>query len=609
MYLFFRLQILFVLLSVTIISNAKTHTLFKSGKTDYVILISNNASVSEMYAASELQYWLKEISGITFPIVNDSHSPRGKKIIVGYNPKYLKSLKIQKPDDTDQGFVYGNNGDDIFIFGGSNIGTLYGVYSFLENELSCRWYTKDVALAPKKEKWSFSELYDKETPAFDYRNVLYYDAYDVEWSHRNKTNGRINSKKTKFGTFYSTNFAIWGTHTFKILLPPEQFFDSHPEFFSLRDGRRTIDQLCLTNPMVLRLCKEKLREIMRTNPNYRIFSVTQNDNLKTCQCNKCKEFTNKYGGESGLMIWFVNQIATSLESEFPDKYILTFAYSYTRNAPQNIVPKNNIIIRLCSDNCCESHPINLCNNNVSFIKDLSQWSNLTSNIFIWDYVVSFKQYLLPFPNIRILQSNIQTYRKYGIRGTMNEGVYNTTGGDFSELRAYLLAKLLWNPDINVDTVIDDFMRGYYQSSSYYMKLYFDKVQSLASDNDHITHVVTDRNKVYSSDFIKTSMSLLEKAEISANSQDVLERVQRQKMVIAYIHCKKNPELALQDGSYDLVMTMTKKIGIKKFAESGNNKSIDEFVSKMENVKKSIENKYSKEYLEYKLSKFLENILK
>lgn len=600
-----RLHILLLFLNFNFISNA--HTLFNSGKTEYVILVSNDASISEKYAASELQYWLKEISGVTFPIVNDSRLVKKKRIIVGYIPEILKYHKKHRPVDADQGFEYGNLGDDIYIIGGKDNGTLYGVYSFLENELSCRWYTKDVSLAPKRAKWSFTELYDKEIPAFEYRNVYYYDALNTDWSLRNKNNGVYFIKKTAQGSFPITTNAIWGTHTFNILMPPEKYFDLHPEYFSLRDGKRIKGQLCLSNPSVIKLSIENLRAIIKKNPHYRVYSVTQNDISKPCQCKKCQTLVQKYGGEAGIMIWFVNQVAESLESEFPDKLICTFAYSYSRDAPTNISPRDNVLIRLCTSGCCESHSLDLCRNNVSFIKDLCQWSKHASNIYIWDYVVSFNQYLLPFPNFRTLKRNIQTYRRFNVKGVMNEGIYNTTGGDFYELRAYLLSKLLWNPDIDVEEVIDDFMKGFYQSSSSFMRSYFDKVQSLASGDVHIRHIVTDVNNIYSSEFINESLSLLSKAEKTANSEEVLDRVRRQKMVIAYLQCRKNPEQAIQDGSYDLVKNMAKKIGMKTFAEFGENKSIEDFENKMEKMKKSMNNKYSKEYLEYKLSKFLENI--
>lgn len=601
-----RLFIIISFLCVTSISCAKTYVLFNSGKTNYVILVSSDASISEKYAASELQYWLKEISGVTFPIVNNLQSAKGKKIIIGYFPTIMESFSLQRPDDEDQGFVYGNNGDDIYIVGGKKLGTLYGVYSFLENEFSCRWYTKDVYVAPKRKSWMFKKLYDKEKPAFNHRKIYYFDALNVDWSLRNKFIGRNINKKTVYGSFTTTDNTFWGTHTFKYIVSPDKYFESHPEYFSLRNGVRTKDQLCLSNNAVIQLCKERLREIIKTHPNYKIYSVTQNDNVKPCQCLKCKEIIDKYGGEAGLMIWFLNQIASSLESEFPDKLFATFAYFYTRKAPKNITPRKNVIIRFSSSGCCETHPLVLCEKNASFVSDLSQWSQITSNLYIWDYVVSFRQYLLPYPNIRILQKNVQLYRKYNAQEVFSEGVYDTTGGDFYELRAYLLAKLLWNPDINVDEIIDDFMKGYYQSSSVYMKMYFDKVQSLASEQTHLMHSVTDKNSIYSSDFINSSMSLLTKAEKAADDDEVLDRVLRQKMVVAYLHCRKNPEKAIQDGSYDLVMKVTKKIGMTKFVEGGGN-SIEDFENKMEKVKNSMNNKYSKEYLEYKLSKFLENI--
>ncbi len=117
------------------------------------------------------------------------------------------------------------------------------------------------------------------------------------------------------------------------------------------------------------------------------------------------------------MIAFVNRVA----GEFPDKVISTLAYQYTRSAPKNIKPAPNVNIMLCSIECNRSKPIATDPSSASFRKDVEDWGRLTDNIIMWDYVVQFRNLVSPFPNLRVLQPNIQYFAKNNIRMMFQQG--------------------------------------------------------------------------------------------------------------------------------------------------------------------------------------------
>ncbi len=566
---------------------ARAYTLFRSNRSSYRIVVAKNASKTEKYAAQELQTWLKEVSGAKLSIVNEKQGTPGNRILVGYNNEVRKLVKSSCPDADDQGFEYGNVGGDIYIFGGSEIGTLYGVYSFLENEMGCRWYTKDFTYVPKKKSYDFTELYDKETPAFQSRDLYYYDAFDADWTLRNKTHGRKNTRKTDFGTINVPSEAFWSVHTFNTLCKPEVYFKSHPEYFSLRGRKRTTDQLCLSNPQVLKICISRIKEVMTNYPYFLIYSVTQNDNQNPCQCKDCKKLVKKYGGESGAMIWFVNQVAAAVEKDFPNKYIGTFAYQYTRKAPTNIKPRQNVVVRLASIECCFTHPIETCSQNQSFVNDMRAWSRISQHLYIWDYVTTFQQYLLPFPNINVLQRNLKTFRDNKAIGVMEEGSYDVPGGDFAELKAYLLAKLMWNPDADASAIIDEFITNYYGKAAPAMKEYLALVNGLASRNAHLTCQTTiyHGRKVYTDVFINKALAILTKAERAAENSTIRNRVQLQKMVPAYMQCRVMTKEGKRSGSDQLIRSVAQRNKIDRFAEGGSLKSPKTFYDMMDKVRK------------------------
>jgi len=130
---------------------------------------------------------------------------------------------------------------------------MYGVMAFLENELGCRWYTPSVSIIPERKEFSFSWFDHSEQPGVRVRNDFYYEAFDPVWAARNRMNGTMGFRKQPGGVE-----SYWGVHTFYPLMPPEEFFDKHPEYYSLIDGKRVSKQaqLCLTNPDVLKISSQ-----------------------------------------------------------------------------------------------------------------------------------------------------------------------------------------------------------------------------------------------------------------------------------------------------------------------------------------------------------------
>ncbi|MDP2337379.1 MAG: DUF4838 domain-containing protein [Bacteroidota bacterium] len=544
------------------------YTLFSGLKSAYRISLSPQASESEQWAAKELQHWINEISGVELPIQNLNPASTEPQIIIGYNSEIKEKTGANAPEDLDESFRYCNSGADILIYGGKMRGTMYGVMAFLENELGCRWYTPTVSVIPKKKEFNFTWLDHSEKPGIRVRNDFYFEAFDPIWAARNRMNGTLGfaeSRKQPGGME-----SYWAVHTFYPLMPPEEFFGKHPEYYSLIDGKRIFDhaQLCLTNPDVLKIITERIKKRMSESPEYLIYDVSQNDWYNPCQCEKCQAIVSKEGSESGLIIWFVNQVAESVEKEFPDKFIGTLAYQYTRTPPKTIRPRDNVVVRLCSIECCFSHDFKTCPENQSFLSDLQKWSALAPHLYIWDYVVNFSHYVMPYPNFKVLQSNIQTFRENNSIGIMEQASYQSRGGEFSELRAYLISRLLWNPDGDVEKVINDFMYGYYGRAGQLIRRYFDILQNRVTPVTHIHLGLAPDDPVFSDEFVTKSCEIFEEAAKVADNEEILHRVEMASLPVLYLKCKRTPVLAKYDGSYAKFCAIAKREGVTHYAEAG-----------------------------------------
>lgn len=542
------------------------HVLFEDGKTRYSIVLGKNASESEKWAAAELQKWLKELSGADFKIISDEENVSSFEIIIGYNKHLEKVLKnVKNPNAENETHSYQNVGPTILIWGGQQRGTMYGVFSFLENELGCRWYTPTVSVIPEKSIYKFDYLNHTESPGIQVRNDFYFEAFGPIWAARNKINGAMNFREQPGGVE-----GYWAVHTFNRFMPPEEYFADFPEYYSLMDGKRIAGrtQLCLTNPDVLKIVIEKVRNTIRENPQYLIYSVSQNDWRNPCQCDNCQAIAQKEESEAGPLVWFVNQVAEQIEGEFPQKYIGTLAYQYTRKPPKNIKPRENVVIRLCSIECCFAHDFYSCPENVSFVQDIEGWSAISPHLYIWDYVVNFSHYIMPYPNFKVLQNNIRTFRDNKSIGIMEQAAYQSRGGEFAELRAFVLSKLLWNPEAHVPAIINDFMYGYYGRSGQYVNEYLNLLHSRLTPETHIHLGLAPDDKLFSDGFINKAEKIFDKAEDVADNESIRQRVEMARLPIMYLKCKRSPLQAKYDGTYARFSEIVKREGITHYAERG-----------------------------------------
>lgn len=422
------------------------------------IAVQQDPTRQEMYAAKQLQYFLAQ-GGLRVPIhVVTTEAPQRGTVYVG-NPRQKLLVEPTAKDS----YVISGKGGCLFLYGEGEKGTLYAVYDFLERFGGCRYYAAHEVDIPDLTGLRMPDTMIVEKPAFEYREMLYYmpnhDSVYADWHH-------LHTRKDLHRD--------WGmfVHTFKDLIPASRYFESHPEWFSLCDGRRVRDgQLCLSNSEVMEELCRRLADTISKRPDAQIWSVSNNDNYNVCQCPDCRRLDSLYGGPTGTLLHFINQVA----QRFPDKTISTLAYQYTRQAPRGlrVKPDTNVNVMFCSIECGRELPIADNPKEASFRKDMEDWQQLTDNIFMWDYVVQFRNFWNPFPNLHVLQPNLQYFRNHGVRMMFEQATGENNITSWMELRGYLIAKLLWNPDLNVDSLVTDFCNGYYGLAGSYVKTIID----------------------------------------------------------------------------------------------------------------------------------------
>ncbi len=513
--------------------------LAENGNSPYRIVVAQSASPSTNYAAEELQKYLGEMSGARLPIVSDARPAAAREIVLGDNAHFrAMGTNLDVPSLGKEGYVIRTAGNTLVIVGGEPRGNLYGVYGLLEDHLGCRWFTPDVSRIPKTPRLAIGSLDDRQVPVLEYREPLMADCVDPAWCAHN----RLNSSNAPLGAKYGGRVAFgngYFVHTFSHLIPPEKYFKEHPEYFSLVKGKRQngYAQLCCTNPEVIRLCTERILEAMRQQPDATVFSVSQNDCDKHCECPNCQALARQEGTQMAPVLNLVNHVAEAVEKEFPGKIVETLAYQWTRKAPKHMRPRPNVVIRLCPIECCFSHPLATCDSrqNRSFRADIEAWAKVAPRLWIWDYTTDFAAYLLPFPNHWVLEPNVQFFVAHNVKGIFEEDSHDTRDSELAALGGYLMAKCLWNPNYDMNRAMTEFLEGYYGKAAGPIRAYVDLIHDYAVRNNihvMIYNRVTSRH--LSDDLLLKANQLWQQAEnLTADDPAVLDRVKIGRLSVDY----------------------------------------------------------------------------
>jgi hypothetical protein len=462
-----------------------------------------------------LKTYLDQAFEHPFPIQLDKIKNTG-------NSKIILEIATDKSTIEENTFIIKSDEKNIYLIGSNEKTLRYAIYTLLEI-WGFRKYTAKDSFIPKLKQVSFSKDSNKTyKPSFEYRSLFYPDCYDENFRDWHKLNWHIN------------DFGIWG-HSFYKLLSAKTYFKTNPEFFALYEGLRNSESLCMSNDTVVEIITKKMSEIIAQNPNTAFFSVSQNDDVVYCECEKCKTINEKHGGPQGSFYYFLNKIAAL----FPKTKITTLAYLHTYHAPVNLTIEPNIYTLFCPIQMNRGKAIVEDPNNKSFLGILNNWSTTAPHLYLWDYTVEFTNYLSPFPNFQTFSKNYKLYEQNQVKGLFVQG-YADVPGDLYELRQYLLAKIIWNTQTDVEAVTKDFLNGFYGKAAPFVKEYIDLLIQYQEKANRYLDIYTDpiqnRNTFLSLEAMDQYDQIINQAEIAVVDNPVLtKRVLKLRLALEYVY--------------------------------------------------------------------------
>lgn len=315
-----------------------------------VIVLPESPSATESFAASELQGYLEQITSARLRKVTETDPLPARRIHVGRTRGAEPLLaQMDHPVETlrRETSLIDIRPSELFLIGGGDRGTLYAVYAFLELQ-GCRWIEPgpDGEIIPKRSHLLVPDSPVRQQPEFAVREIgrgasSPEEAEQViDWSVKNRLNRNFNLRR--YPAWHRRGGQVlWQhiCHNSPWLLPNDPWFETHPEYFSLFNGRR-IPQgkeggyLCTTNPEVQRLVADYIINWFDQNPEGDAVPVSPPDgDVKWCECEKCMALggVNFEPGPEGHMtrrqVEFVNVVARLVAEKHPDRYIVNLAYS------------------------------------------------------------------------------------------------------------------------------------------------------------------------------------------------------------------------------------------------------------------------------------------
>ncbi len=456
---------------------------------EFTITLPPEPKPWERTAAAELQHYLAlrveslEVAGVPVTAFAVGDTERARELAPGLESEEWAVIA---------------DGDRIVINGGGSRGALYGVYHFLEDRLGIHWWNPFEEYIPPKGPVRLDALQQRGRPFFRHREIFRcsnrsFPADEGRFAARNRLNmDGANPILLRYGggaPFGSPDFV----HTFDSYIPAQEYLSTHPEYFSLgtdgqRHGGQFAGQLCLTNPEVKAKTTRKLFEYISADiataeadgtaiPT--IYDISINDNSYPCRCPECAEVAAKHN-ESGLLLLFLNDIAGELKDAYPDYRISTLAYYYTEDAPRGVKPTENVLVRLCDTATNQAAGCDAPENR-HFTEKLRQWGEL-GPIYVWDYAVTFIKPGLPFPSEYAYASYFRTFARDNVTGVFLEHEFPQCG-DMYDLKLFLEAKLMEDPQADVEQLKTIFMTRYYGPAAPYIVSYREMLRDAALEND------------------------------------------------------------------------------------------------------------------------------
>ena len=503
--------------------------LASGGKTDYRIVIPDDADDTLRAAADELTEFFERATGakpVTVTDRNAVYAPNAKILSLGKNA-YAASAGIEPEDVGTDGFNIFTKGNSVFMLGNTSRASFYAVQDFMHYTFGYEAYTRDRIAVDVSPVLKLKKLTVRSVPAFENRFAPVTYIWDDPVALR-----RLRFRNP-FDWLINCGHDIFATT--RDLVPYEIYFDevNHPETYHPEYYRRTyvnVDvgegktesrlevqkdkqgnpaEINFANREVWNVALENMKKLILANPDRNAIMFGQMDVAGWGESDEEKAELEKYGGKASATVvlacnWLAKNIREWLAEAEPGRKVQVgmFAYLASRDAPvksdgrgglepyaPELALDEDVFVMLAPIETDYRYgyddPVNPVANR-QCADAIKGWGAICDKVFLWGYDINFCHFFIPFNCYNTLQDMYRFYKKNNAVSIFNEGIdgHATDATAFADLRLYLESKLAWNVDIDMKQTVAEFMQGCYGEAGDAMQKYYDGMIELTTYNYH-----------------------------------------------------------------------------------------------------------------------------
>lgn len=486
----------------------------------------HGSSVEE--AAQELVQTIKEISGAELPLYRvaqtDLHEKlaeeKGTAILLGS----LALHWLEKPDEAMRealgdptGFFIKTTPNVIAIAGSRPRGTEIGVYELLE-QLGVRWFFPGElgTVIPTASNVSIAAQTTVQKPTFPARhfgfNALDSEEITAHWKKHQREGGLF----------------LPPAHGIK--LGEDATPETHPDLFAKTPTPNKDAQICISNPEVLSRAITETKKYFRENPDAPWIGMGPRDGSGFCECNECQALDggnwDPFSNERSVTdryVWFFNQILEGISDEFPDKKIAFYVYHCYIEPPVKVKPNPRIVVAIAPIGLCRVHGMNnpVCPERSYLKKIIDAWTEILPEVYERGYWFNLADPGMTFVQLHRVRDEIPYYAKQGVKGFRTECTNQWAAHGPS---LYVVGKLMWNADVDVDALVEDYAEKLFGAAATPMKNFFLYVDEQMRDGDYHTGSAFNLLQFYPPDVRAKAREYLEEAKQLAKTSPYQERV-------------------------------------------------------------------------------------
>ncbi len=544
------------------------------------IVIPDTVQPHHGYLAQECRRILAAITGKTPAVATASAvapTDSGRYVWIGAVPPG-SNFGPQLALVGEEGIVLDIGPRAIVCLGNTPRGTYYAVHELL-HILGCRWPWPGPLgeVLPSTDTLALPTQLVVHEPSFALRggHIIQVHHQPPDWKPKHinteawvdwAARSRMNRLKASYPTMWSYGAIRGGEwnefagHTLYTILPPEKWFETHPEYYPLVKGERTplhssgrAAEICVSNPELPQVFADHICEYFAEHPGAKRFGINAEDEPSYwCECDACKALDTEEldWTQNGIKtmhltdrwMYFINKVAQLVEQKYPDKIIFTFAYASTRELPHKYLPRHNVMIELTWWDECFKHAMidPDCEVNAKGMERFHDWSRL-AGLSLYRYL-DYHHNESPTPYYHAEADILRTVHAAGCRHLSDE--WDTTFTS-SPLLLNLRARLEWDVNTDVDAYIDDFCARVYGQAGSTVAKYFHRLERgvLEAPTDHVG---LNNMEKFTPELLKDGHALLDEAEKLAETDDILARIDRLRYSLLFAELDQLTEKAKQD---------------------------------------------------------------